>query len=658
MLNRKKMLLKGSAALDKMRSLGERSRQLVVGTDEDYLPGDRISEFQLEAEVTPGQMVSVLVETASDKNDAKIALIAFKFLDSAGEEVPPIEWGAISRTVGPYKYIEPCLKEGRAITQLDIQAPDRATQVAIRGHKWKPTAETWVLRHELVVGEESSSAIAVVGQFRDALTSANLNQVISLGANADMIELQVQYIPNSETSEAPIRCSFRGHDGQSLLPMGDLPIHPVHGSILTLPGGSKKPTDRKWRISVPDGAVSLHLEGIDWGVKTANLCGEVQNVGATISVDAVADFLAQARVSNAPVILIDTTAPPIGHETLALRPNNLSLAYARLGYFVIFVPFSTLQEFSAQPYDRIFQINRKDFGKLVQLIQDFREGQGCHYICSSFPGIHAVTGCEILREKGWTVTYEARDDMEEFNRVGYSKWYKPSLERLMIKQSDVVVSVSIGLDEKLRTLVPSIKNNYIVPNGVNPRVIEDGRALRRPNILDIRKASTVVGYVGHLTPSWFDWELLVEAAKRTPELQYEIVGHGEPDGLALPANVRLLGPKTHEELVPIVREWKVGIIPFKNLPLTRSVDPNKIYEYFAWGLRCVSAPMGIVHEYPSTWVYRELNGFVESVRDAVSTPFTEAELQGLEKFLHTASWDDRAREMADIIGLNEKREMD
>ena len=161
-----------------------------------------------------------------------------------------------------------------------------------------------------------------------------------------------------------------------------------------------------------------------------------------------------------------------------------------------------------------------------------------------------------------------------------------------------------------------------------------------------------MGYVGHLTDSWFDWPLIEEAASRLPHITFEIIGHGAPDNLSLPANVKMLGAKSHDELPEIVAGWKVALIPFKDLPLTRSVDPNKIYEYFAWGLRCVSAPMGLVHEYPSTWVYRTADEFVDSIREAVETKMSDRELYTLDEFVQTASWDDRAVTMFEKLGIS------
>ena len=57
--------------------------------------------------VSPGQKVSLFVETRSDDSRPNIALIAFKFLDSEGAVLELPEWSHYSEAVGHYAYISP-----------------------------------------------------------------------------------------------------------------------------------------------------------------------------------------------------------------------------------------------------------------------------------------------------------------------------------------------------------------------------------------------------------------------------------------------------------------------------------------------------------------------------------------------------------------------
>ena len=59
--------------------------------------------------------------------------------------------------------------------------------------------------------------------------------------------------------------------------------------------------------------------------------------------------------------------------------------------------------------------------------------------------------------------------------------------------------------------------------------------------------------------------------------------------------------------------------------------------------------MGMVHEYPSTWVYHGVDEFVECVESALNSELSNAEIYQLSHFLESASWDDRAQEMFEIM---------
>ena len=57
-------------------------------------------------------------------------------------------------------------------------------------------------------------------------------------------------------------------------------------------------------------------------------------------------------------------------------------------------------------------------------------------------------------------------------------------------------------------------------------------------------------YFGSLWGEWFDWDLLVEVAKRTPDSTYNMIGDSAPiqDKLSkLPSNIHFLGLKRQTE---------------------------------------------------------------------------------------------------------------
>ena len=99
-------------------------------------------------------------------------------------------------------------------------------------------------------------------------------------------------------------------------------------------------------------------------------------------------------------------------------------------------------------------------------------------------------------------------------------------------------------------------------------------------------------------------------------------------------------------------QWRAGLIPFRDEPLTRSVDPNKIYEYQAWGLRVLTAPMGNVENHPSTWVYRSQDQFIEMLAEIAEKDYNASEVAAIRHFAELNDWDSRAARMLQLIANN------
>lgn len=608
-----------------------------------------VSDLAHHVPVAPGELLSVAIQHVNDADARGAALVQLRFEDAAGERVEVEGWTHVSPSLGEYRYLS--AGEGQRVTAFDVTVPDSATHLVLQGHAWKPefpvrvNGAPMVLRHvhplDTPAAPFSPDARVRVWDFL---------QHLPVSPGTASMEGVIRASLPTEKSTALLTVGFLDEAGRPLPGPSDLPQNPTFGPFIQLRGTAEGPLETRFQIAVPPHARWVRIQGRrGWGSSDVMMRAELEVTEVRSSAAEIDAFLAEIPEGDT-LLVIDTTAPPLGHETLSLRPNNLARAFERAGMWVVFLPFSSLQEFPARASDRILQVARKDFGRLVRGLTTRRRSMGDTYICSSFPSIAAVALGTQLKTLGWQVVYECRDDMEEFNRVGYSKWYSPALERQMLIVADKVVSVSTALDAKLVSMWPALRDHVVIPNAVNRHVIDQSEGLRTAESFDRREHLRVAGYVGHLTPSWFDWPLINEAARRMPETVFEIIGHGAPQGMSLPSNVHLLGPRSHEQLADIVTGWKVGLIPFLDIPLTRSVDPNKIYEYFAWGLRCVTAPMGSVETYPSTWVHRGVDEFVEKLDEALSTPWAPGEREAMESFVQSSDWDDRAERLLSYYG--------
>jgi SAM-dependent methyltransferase/glycosyltransferase involved in cell wall biosynthesis len=249
---------------------------------------------------------------------------------------------------------------------------------------------------------------------------------------------------------------------------------------------------------------------------------------------------------------------------------------------------------------------------------------------ASLPHELMIRGLSRAVENGWVTIYDARDDWEEFEKVGMAKWYDPGFEEYLVRHADVVTAVSEPLGRKL-AVMGEREDIEIVANALDSNFpLPPGR--REPT------DPPTVGYFGHLTPKWFDWDLVIRSARQHPDWRFELAGHQHPEDLSLPDNVKLLGLLGHEELAALSRRWSFAIIPFKMTPLGEAVDPIKVYEYLHLGLPVLSSYMPQMRDYPGTTVAESADEFLALLP---SMPEHELDSTAVRLWLERNTWEVR-----------------
>jgi glycosyltransferase involved in cell wall biosynthesis len=196
---------------------------------------------------------------------------------------------------------------------------------------------------------------------------------------------------------------------------------------------------------------------------------------------------------------------------------------------------------------------------------------------------------------------------------------------------------------------------FLIPNGLTSNFLENAKPSFERRRSGYRGDGTI-GYFGHLTENWFNWQLLLKTASRRPDLRFEIIGFGAPKDMNLPPNVKLLGEKTHNQIIDIASNWSVAIIPFKNTKLAEGVDPIKIYEYFALGLPCVSCWMPQIKDYPLTFTYRDDADFEKLIDKVMKFAQSAEAWTRTEDFVTGSTWDKRVQTTLSLARIdNTKR---
>lgn len=471
---------------------------------------------------------------------------------------------------------------------------------------------------------------------------------LDLPVGTGSFRLRALIVSGATSTPVHYALQFLNEDGAPVLPSSDASVSPAIGSYVVL----DRAEATSWveaLVSVPDDATSVTVRPFKSRAECAVVCSLHLSTRdrAADSLDVFLDELDP----EAPLILIDSTAPPLGSGLITIRPNNMAIQYSSLGIGVVSVGYGELQGIDRRPRERVYQAPRKEFGSVVERLAIEGVRRRCLYVCSSFPSPSAVVAMDRLKRTGWTTLYEIRDDMEEFKRVGYSQWYTAEGEALICRRADHITAVSPALARKAETLALRQRTAIVIPNGIQPHFISKAAPLRSLEVVERKRSQGIVGYVGHLTDAWFDWDYVLRAAEALPENTFEIIGPGKPDTLRLPTNVNYLGPQPQDRLQSLTQEWAVGLVPFKKSPLTRAVDPNKLFEYVAWGMRTVAAEMGSIDECPTATAYHTFEEMLQAIKRALERPWTQHELDRAEVFLRESTWRRRAELTLEEVGL-------
>jgi hypothetical protein len=232
-----------------------------------------------------------------------------------------------------------------------------------------------------------------------------------------------------------------------------------------------------------------------------------------------------------------------------------------------------------EPLPGVRRCNRLLWRRALSTLTEFANADDC-CICIGKPSLFAI---EALKAVPFAASlYDMMDDFPAFYD-GISHDQVRRSEREIIRIATHVCYSSAALRERCETIR---QDAMFVPNGLDAETDWLERRGRAPG------AAPVFGYLGTMA-SWFDWRWVAQLAHSIPKAQLRLYGpqFAEPT-VDLPPNVSLHGPVQHAQAVTLMREFDVGLIPFRINALTEAVDPIKYYEYRALGMGILSTAFG------------------------------------------------------------------
>lgn len=248
------------------------------------------------------------------------------------------------------------------------------------------------------------------------------------------------------------------------------------------------------------------------------------------------------------------------------------------------------------------------------------------------------------------VVYDCLDEMAHFPNVNASDVAR--VEQQLVSTSDIVFATSRFLYNRLARLN---KHTFLVENGFEKSVFDQKEYPLVPELENIH--GPIIGYVGAVH-DWIDLGLLENVARSLPQAHFVLVGpisnsaQAEAQGLRQLNNVLFLGAKKHHDIPSILKYFTVAIIPFKITPLTRAVNPIKLYEYWSMGLPVVATKTEELIElecYGPLLLSEGIDDFVRNVSGIISGHQVRHDSRQLQDFLDDHTWPSITNRVIELI---------
>jgi glycosyltransferase involved in cell wall biosynthesis len=248
--------------------------------------------------------------------------------------------------------------------------------------------------------------------------------------------------------------------------------------------------------------------------------------------------------------------------------------------------------------------------------------------------------------------YYRVDDFSEF--PGVQRDHIRMLEEELIHKADMVV----GSADNLAEITAFGKTGKYLPHGVDYEHFASPTAgdACRFGIENI--PAPRIGFFGLLN-SWIDFDLIRDVASSCPEWSFIFIGPSQLPASSLPSlpNLHFLGPLAYSELPVCANLFQVGLIPFRINPLTISVNPLKLMEYFAIGIPVISTPLPEVMKHGSNvYIADTADKFIAAIRKALAE--NDPAIQNIRQQLaRSHGWEAKSTQLRQWIeaALEEKR---
>jgi glycosyltransferase involved in cell wall biosynthesis len=206
----------------------------------------------------------------------------------------------------------------------------------------------------------------------------------------------------------------------------------------------------------------------------------------------------------------------------------------------------------------------------------------------------------------------------------------------------------------LAEIIPAAHQNKIVfiGNGVDTSLFRQNPAPAEA-LVQLRPRPILL-YIGAIS-EWTDFDVLTAVAAAHPDKMLVLIGpavpavHPQLEKLLASPNVQHLGEVRHGELPAYLAAADVCLIPLRKNELTKFLNPNKMYEYFAAGKPVVSIAlspdMAAMGDY--LFLAEDAATFAAQIEPALASAEMRAEER--RRLAAANDWQEKAKQMVALI---------
>lgn len=253
------------------------------------------------------------------------------------------------------------------------------------------------------------------------------------------------------------------------------------------------------------------------------------------------------------------------------------------------------------------------------------------------------------RSNGATVYYCVGD----FPSMSENPGEMTESEKELTRSSDVVMALCSKLSERLAQWTDTVP---IFPSGVDLAAFPIEDPAQAGGIeLDLPLNQPVIGYVGGLHKH-VDFDLIAEMTTARPEWSWVFIGpyQAVAHKLVGKANVHLLGPIPHDQLIHYLRLFDVCIVPYVKSVYTESVVPAKLNEYLAAGKPVVSTDLPTIREFNDRHnvliaTENRVSRFLEAIEEALRLPNNAETIKRRRDVAALCDWSTQLEAMSALV---------